>query len=52
MNSREELHFFSFCQLELTLNKASIVFYALRPRQLPGYEGRASTITNEVSDHH
>lgn len=35
--------------LELTLNKASIVFYALRPRQLPGYEGRVSTITNEVN---
>lgn len=35
--------------LEFTLDKASIVFYALRPRQLPGYEGRVSTITNEVN---
>ena len=41
---------FHLSQLELTLNKASIVFYALRPRQLPGYEGRTSTITNEVND--
>ncbi|UJR09056.1 hypothetical protein I4U23_013304 [Adineta vaga] len=34
--------------LELTLEKASIVFYALRPKQLPGYEGRTCTITNET----
>ncbi|CAF0807573.1 unnamed protein product [Adineta ricciae] len=34
--------------LELTLEKASIVFYALRPRQLPGYEGRTCTVTNET----
>ncbi|CAF3731179.1 unnamed protein product [Adineta steineri] len=34
--------------LELTLEKASIVFYALRPKQLPGYEGRVCTITNET----
>ncbi|CAF4481907.1 unnamed protein product [Rotaria socialis] len=34
--------------LELTLDKASIVFYALRPKHLPGYEGRLCTITNET----
>ncbi|CAF1186868.1 unnamed protein product [Rotaria sordida] len=34
--------------LELTLDKASLVFYALRPKQLPGYEGRVCTITNET----
>ncbi|CAF3417791.1 unnamed protein product, partial [Rotaria sp. Silwood2] len=34
--------------LELTLDKASLVFYALRPKQLPGYEGRLCTITSET----
>jgi len=34
--------------LEFTLDKTSLVFYALRPKILPGYEGRLSVITNET----